>query len=98
MVFFDNTYDKNRNKRWDDPLTHVGLVGNLTPDGTVTYIHGNTGNPKAIKEAFLSTTQPSVYQKDGKVINTYLRKKYEWEPLSQRKQLSGELARGFGGY
>lgn len=98
VVFFDNTYDKNRNKRWDDPLTHVGLVESIEKDGTISYIHGNTGNPKAIKKAYLNTRYPSTYQKSGKIINTYLRKKYTWETISQRKQLSGQLVKGFGGY
>jgi len=98
IVFFDNTYDKNLNKKWDDPLTHVGLVENIEKDGTVSYIHGNTGSPKAIKKAYLNIKYPSTYQQAGKTINTYLRKKYEWETVAQRKQLSGQLVKGFGGY
>ena len=26
LVFFDNTYDRNRNGRWDDPLSHIAIV------------------------------------------------------------------------
>ncbi len=40
MVFFDRTYDANRNGRRDDPLTHVGIVEKVDAEtGNVYYIH-----------------------------------------------------------
>jgi hypothetical protein len=98
IVFFDNTYDKNRNQRWDDPLTHVGVVISVAKDGTVEFVHGNVGRPKSIKEAYLNTNDPNSYRKNGKVINTYLRRKYRWERKSERNQMAGELVKGFGGF
>lgn len=97
IIFFDNTYDHNSNKRLDDPLTHVGVVISVDPkDETVTFIHANTGNPKNIYKAYLNTKYPDVNRKDGKVINTYLKRKYTWE--RQNIQFAGQLTRGYGGF
>src|SRR5690606_39104519 len=42
LVFFDDTWDRNGNGLWDDPLTHVGLVIDVEPDGTVLFAHSGT--------------------------------------------------------
>jgi cell wall-associated NlpC family hydrolase len=39
LVFFRETYDRNRDGRTNDGLTHVGIVDQVTADGTVTVIH-----------------------------------------------------------
>ncbi len=39
LVFFHDTYDRNRNGRRDDPLTHIGVVERVQDDGTVTVVH-----------------------------------------------------------
>lgn len=39
LVFFRETYDRNRDGRRNDGLTHVGLVDEVQADGTVTVIH-----------------------------------------------------------
>lgn len=39
LVFFDNTYDRNRNGAQDDSLTHIGIVQSIDPDGTVWFYH-----------------------------------------------------------
>lgn len=39
LVFFRETYDRNRDGRRNDGLTHVGLVESVEADGTVTVIH-----------------------------------------------------------
>jgi hypothetical protein len=39
LVFFRETYDRNRNGRHDDGLTHVGVVENIDARGTVTFVH-----------------------------------------------------------
>lgn len=44
LVFFEETYDRNRNGRVDDGLTHVGVVETVAEDGTVTFVHrGGSG-------------------------------------------------------
>ncbi len=39
VVFFDNTYDRNKNGRLDDKLTHVAVVESVDSDGTVHMVH-----------------------------------------------------------
>lgn len=39
LVFFDHTYDRNRNGQVDDPLSHVGIVESMLPDGTLIFVH-----------------------------------------------------------
>ena len=36
MIFFDNTWDANRNGLFDDPMTHIAIVLSVDPDGPIT--------------------------------------------------------------
>lgn len=48
LVFFRETYDRNRNGRHDDGLTHVGVVESVDARGTVTFVHrSGTGVTRA---------------------------------------------------
>ncbi|MDP1827925.1 MAG: CHAP domain-containing protein [Archangium sp.] len=48
LVFFRETYDRNRNGRRDDGLTHVGVVETIDGRGTVTFVHrSGTGVTRA---------------------------------------------------
>ena len=39
LVFFDNTYDRNRDGQMNDRFTHIGIVENIFNDGTVMFKH-----------------------------------------------------------
>ncbi len=39
LVFFHETYDRNRDGRRNDGLTHIAVVEKVAPDGTVTFVH-----------------------------------------------------------
>ncbi|MCX7038215.1 MAG: CHAP domain-containing protein [Spirochaetes bacterium] len=41
VIFWDNTYDRDGDGKWDDALTHVGMVTAVSDDGTVAYVHFN---------------------------------------------------------
>ncbi len=41
IIFFDNTYDSNKNGKVDDGLTHVGIVLSVDDNGTITFIHSS---------------------------------------------------------
>jgi hypothetical protein len=93
IVFFDRTYDKNRNKKIeDDILTHTGVVINVDSDETVTFVHAGTS--KGITVGYLNRKNPDQPRKEGKVINSYLQRKYSWN--RSPAQLTGRLVRGFG--
>ncbi len=41
LIFWDDTYDADRNGRADDEFTHVGLVTAVDAEGTISYLHYN---------------------------------------------------------
>lgn len=41
VIFWDNTYDRNEDGLWNDPLTHTGIVVSVEPDGTVYFAHSH---------------------------------------------------------
>lgn len=86
VLVFDHTYDRNRNGRPDDPFSHVALVEDVDPDGTVTYLHyGSKGVTRAVMNVrhAADATDPAT----GKAWNSVL-------GTVGRKRLSGQLLRG----
>ncbi len=73
LVFFHNTYDRNRNGARDDRFTHVALVESVDPDGTVHYAHYASGR---VKRGVLNPRHPAVARDpdSGKVWNSFLRR------------------------
>lgn len=43
LIFFDKTYDFNKDGKWNDPLTHVGVVTEISDDGEIRYVHYSHG-------------------------------------------------------
>src|SRR5258708_12613964 len=39
IVFFHETYDRNRDGKRNDGLTHVGVVDSVKADGSLTFVH-----------------------------------------------------------
>jgi len=90
IVFFDNTYDSNRNGKQDDPLSHIAVVISVDDDGTVHMVHHGS---KGIRPLILNLHQPGERRApDGKVWNSWLGK-----PGYARdgQRLAGELWRVF---
>jgi hypothetical protein len=92
LVFFDDTWDRNRNGRRDDPLTHVGLVEWVDVDGTVTFLHrGGQG----VARAHLNLRRPDVARApDGRSLNAPLRQRTS--RADDGPALAGQLFTGFG--
>ena len=89
LVFFRETYDRNRDGRRNDGLTHIGVVERVAPDGTVTFVHRAGGG---VKRSKLNLHQPGLRRDaKGRVLNDYLRRS-EKVP---RPRLAGELLAGF---
>lgn len=64
-VFFKETYDRNRDGRFNDGLTHVGVVESVDVIGTVTFVHRVNGG---VKRARLHVSAPKDRRR-----NDYLR-------------------------
>ena len=90
VVFFDNTYDRNKNLRLDDTLTHIAVVVRVDSDETVHMVHlGGSG----ITDLVMNVAHPAEHRsQDGKLWNNYLRvnRKGETSP-----RLTGQLFRSF---
>ncbi|MCS6983534.1 MAG: hypothetical protein NZM25_00205 [Leptospiraceae bacterium] len=95
IIVFDNTYDKNRNQKRDDPLTHLGVVTGFTEEGTIVFVHGNAS--RTIKRGYINFQYPEWTVKNGRHYNSYGRLKYSWDQ-DEKGRLNAALVRGFGGY
>jgi hypothetical protein len=94
LVFFDNTYDRNRDGRPNDPLTHVGIVEHVDPDGTVTFVHRVR---RGVLRYRMNRFKPHVRRdpKTRKVLNHYLKIGRSGTGASAEKRLTGELFHAF---
>jgi peptidoglycan DL-endopeptidase CwlO len=90
LIFFDNTYDRNKNDRRDDILSHVGVVESIRDDGTVVFVH-RVG--KRVVRFNMNTARPrDVVDEQGNVLNHFLRAKSGTAP----PETAGALFAAFG--
>lgn len=90
IVFFDDTYDKDRNGRQDDPLSHIAVVIAVDEDGTVQMVHRGS---KGIRPLTLNLYAPSERRSpEGKVWNSWLG---QTGYARDGHRLAGELWRAF---
>ncbi len=89
LVFFRETYDRNRDGRLNDGLTHIGIVEGVEPDGTVVFLHrANSG----VKRSRMHLGAPAERRsRAGVILNDYLRRGSANAPAA----LTGELFAGF---
>jgi len=96
LIFFDNTYDRNKNKFMDDELTHVGLVVGYDRDtGSIVFVDKSKG--KSVSLGYINFSYPDndYIVKDGKTlqVNSYVRGNKNGD---DSKLLSSQAFRGFG--
>lgn len=90
LVFFDHTYDANKNRRVDDALSHIAVIASVEPDGTLVLVHKGGAGVAALR---MNLDEPDVYERDGRVLNDYLRTPGYGPKDGPR--LSGQLFRAF---
>ncbi len=72
VIFWDNTYDRNQDGDWNDPLTHAGLVISVSDDGTVEFLHHNYR--RGIVTASMNLLKPEIDRNDeGSELNSPMR-------------------------
>ncbi len=87
VVFFDNSYDRNKNGRRDDKLTHIAIVEKVESDGTLTLIHLGS---KGVVRTIMNLYSPDIHRdQNGKELNSFLR------ASKSTPNLTGELWVGF---
>jgi hypothetical protein len=88
LVFFDNTWDYNRDGKVNDPLTHIGIVERQEPDGTVIFISRVAG---AVERYHMNLGLPHIHKNAaGRILNDHLRRKDVGDPANTG-YLAGEL-------
>jgi len=88
VAFFDNTYDRNRNGKRDDKLSHVAIVERVDGDGTITLVHKGS---KGIRRITMNLQRPhDKVDADGQKLNSVL------GVHKKGSVLAGELWCGFG--
>jgi probable lipoprotein NlpC len=92
LVFFHDTYDRNRDGRADDPFTHIGIVEYVSRDGTVVFVHrAGTG----VARGALTTDRPELAKDAGGTLrNSAMRDKRP--PVRAGEVLAGQLFAGYG--
>ena len=88
IVFFDNTWDRNGNRRWDDDLTHMGLVVAVDRNGSISYLHNHLRRGVIVE-------QMNLRHPDARGLNAPLRQRGSPRDGSGR-WLASHLVRGFG--
>jgi len=91
LAFFDDTYDRNKNGRRDDDLSHIAIVLGVRPDGTIVLAHAGTSSGRSRFTMNLSRPRHQ-FDVDGSRINDALRR---GTGGSTRGTLAAELLRGF---
>ncbi len=94
IIFWDNTYDKNKNGKPDDYLTHMGMVVSVDKTGTIEYIHENyrKGIILARMNLYKADTYFEVIEGKKIILNDPMRMR--GSPKS-KKWLSSQLYRDF---
>lgn len=90
LVFFNNTYDRSRNGRFNDALTHIGLVEKVEGD-TVFFIH-HLGRSIIRSRMNLILPKASYDPRSNQRINHILRRAQGVHPA----YTAAELFAGFG--
>ena len=87
LIFWDNTYDRNNNGAWDDPLTHAGIVVSVDPDGTISYVHHNYRRGIVVEQ--MNLAEPHNLENNSPM-------RMRGEPNSRGRWLSSHLFRSGG--
>jgi hypothetical protein len=89
LVFFRETYDRDRDGARDDGLTHVGIVEKVERGGTVVFIHRS--NSGVVRSRLNTLRRSERADERGKVLNDYVRR----SDGTDAPRLAGELFAGY---
>ena len=95
IVFWDNTYDRNEDGKWNDELTHVGVVVSAEENGQIEYVHCNYRTGIVAERMNLMEPDTVTRKVGGKTVrvNSAMRMKGQ---VVNDKWLASHLVRGFG--
>jgi peptidoglycan DL-endopeptidase CwlO len=93
LVFFDNSYDRDGDGKFDDWMTHAGVVEQVLPDGTMWIIHAT--NHGIVREPMNLLRPHEAMDASGRMINASLRRRSPHD-APYTPHLMAELFAGFG--
>ncbi|MBI9107743.1 MAG: C40 family peptidase [Spirochaetales bacterium] len=88
LIFWDNTWDRNKDGKYNDYFTHVGMVIDIDEDGIIKYFHHNYRKGLIIEKMNLFTP-------DDTEANSPMRMKGS-PPAPEGQYLASHLIRVFG--
>ncbi len=95
IIFWDNTYDRNEDGAWNDPLTHTGIVVAVSESGQIEYVHSNYR--KGIVIEYMNLLDPDTNTKtvggNPVFVNSAMRMRGQ---VVNQKWLSSHLIKQFG--
>lgn len=91
LVFFNATYDRSGTGRFDDPLTHVGIVEKVLQNRTVVFVHRIN---RCIVRSRMNLQNPRLRRdpQTGVMLNHVLRR----DSRAGESATTGQLFAGFG--
>ena len=93
LVFFHNTWDFNRDGRFNDPLTHVGVVERIEDNGTIVLVSRVS---EGVQRYRMNLREPDTHRApDGRILNDFMRRKGFRDPHAAQ-YLTGQLFAAFG--
>ncbi|MFO8065805.1 MAG: CHAP domain-containing protein [Spirochaetia bacterium] len=90
VIFWDNTYDRNGDGRWNDSLTHAGIVIRGYEDGSVDYVHHDYN--RGVVVARMNIDEPDVHTSDDTLVNSPMRMRRD-RHIKPSQWLAGHLYR-----
>ena len=91
LIFFHDTYDRDRDGRADDRFTHVGVV-EYVAKGTVVFLH--RGSRGVVRAAMNPAYPDREVGPDGLRMNSPIRERRS--PFRDDRALAGQLFAGYG--
>ncbi len=88
LIFWDNTYDRNGDGKFNDYFAHTGMVIDVDSHGTITYAHHN------YRQGIVYEKMNLLHPHDRK-LNSPIRMRGS-PPAPNGQSLSSELVRVFG--
>lgn len=86
LVFFNQTYDKNKDGLRNDPLTHLGIITHIDQNHTITFLHHMQGH---VQKGYMNLKLPRIQKRGGKTFNSLLTR-------SVSQNLAAQLFEGLG--
>ena len=88
LIFWDNTYDRDGDGKFNDYFSHIGMVIAVDEDGTITYVHHN------YRRGIIYETM-NLYNPDDTALNSPMRMRGS-PPAPEGQYLASHLVRVFG--